>query len=917
MHSIWSSRLQVRTTVALILVVLGIAAIFFALVYPLEESRMSDQISRVRVLLETIYKQKRNDFANAIFNGQHIAILKTLQEIDNIVEEIDNACLYDQSGKVLYCSSRSQEIPAELLPAINAGSASVFSRFSREGNSYCGYLNGIEIIGERVGYLGIYYDLKQIIYGNRQLIVLATGLFLFGVLTVILLLNVFLFRSIITPLNLLRQGMRRVAEGSLGETVSLVCRGEIGDMGDTFNEMSIRLHQNRADLNRHRLHLEELVRARTEELTAAKELAEEVSEKQREQWKLLKTVMETIPNPIYYKDVHGRYVGCNLAFEEFVGFSREEILGKTVYEMTSKHQADRYTQKDMELMANPGRQSYTWRVFRKNGEYREVSFDKATITDDRGEVIGLVGIMSDITDLVNARRQAEQASKAKSQFLANMSHEIRTPMNGVIGMTTLLQDTDLDEQQRNYVETIRTSGESLLYVINDILDYSKIEAGKLVLQSEEFDLRELLDDCVNLLEVRATEKNLTLTCHVGDNVPQKVVGDGVRLRQILLNLAGNAVKFTEQGGVTVTVEKLDETLEAIRLRFSVIDTGIGIALEDQASLFDSFFQVDGSTTRRFGGTGLGLAISKQLVELLDGEIDLWSEKGRGSTFSFTVSLRPAVSKAAERDELWLQTDRNDLERRILLVEDNRINLQVALGMLERLGYRHVDTAANGSRALEALARQPYDLVLMDLSMPEKDGFETTRLLRRSDGCAVNAKVPVIALTAHAMRGDRERCLQAGMNGYMSKPLDPLKLSQALTEVWRYGAVREGGPAEGGEGSAEKKPVVDFHGLVERLLGDEAMAEMILQEMEKELPRELSVLEHLVGQRNSPEAGRQAHKMKGAVGNVGAAVLQAIFAEMETAGKSGEQERLQELLPRAIVGVHELLDELARISPQMT
>ena len=612
--------------------------------------------------------------------------------------------------------------------------------------------------------------------------------------------------------------------------------------------------------------------------------------------------------------MHGKYTGCNLAYEEFMGQPRQAIVGKSVYEFIDKQTADRLSEKDAELMANPGKQSYTWRITRPDGENREVSFDKATITDDKGTVLGIVCIMSDITEMMQARRQAEQASRAKGQFLANMSHEIRTPMNGVIGMTTLLLDTDLDDKQRGYVETIRTSGDSLLYVINDILDYSKIEAGKLVLQFEEFDLREMLNDCIDILAPRAKEKNLELFCDIKPDVPVRVVSDGGRIRQILLNLAGNAVKFTETGSVSISVEKSHQKQDSTMLRFSVIDTGIGIDVQDKDALFGSFFQVDGSFTRRFGGTGLGLAISKQLVELLGGEISVESEKGRGSTFYFTVNLHAVDRIVAPEDGLVLQPVEKNLERRILLVEDNRINLQVAIGVLAKLGYRNVDTAIDGTKALEALARQAYDLVLMDLSMPEKDGFETTRLLRSSAETVMNARVPVVALTAHAMRGDRERCLEAGMNGYLSKPLDPQELDRLMTEVWRLDLSAETVMVGEAKLPQDEEPLLDFKGLVGRLLGDESLARMILEEMAKELPKELAVLVHLVHNGKQEEAGRQAHKMKGAVGNVGATVLQRIFMEMEIAGKGRQQGRLQELLPLAKTAAQDLLDEMARHHP---
>lgn len=910
------NRLPVKINLALGMAVIGIAAVFAAFVYPLESSRTADQIARVRVLLETIHKQKKNDFANAIFAGQHTAILFTLQEIESIVEEITNACLYDRDGVVEYCSGQRQPIPEVLLPVTGPGKLAVtFSEFQAGELHLGGYLNSIEIIGERVGYLGIYYDLSDILRENSRLITLSGGLFLLGLLLVILLLNFFLFKVIIRPLNLFMHGMNRVAEGNLGETVTLPWRDEIGDMGIAFNEMSIKLRQDNEIIEKHRLHLEELVRERTKELVTAKELAEKAGEKQREQWELLRIVMETIPNPVFYKDIDGRYVGCNRAFEEFLGRSRDDIIGSTVYEFSPQDFADQYYSKDREILSTPGKQSYVWPVMRKGGEIRQVAFNKATITDDKGRPVGLVGIMSDITELVKAREQAEMASKAKSQFLANMSHEIRTPMNGVIGMTTLLLDTDLDEEQRGFVETIRTSGDSLLHVINDILDYSKIEAGKLVLQHEDFNLHEMLEDCIDIIKPRASQKNLELICKPHPDIPAWVTSDRGRIRQILLNLVGNAIKFTNTGSVTLAVEKLQESGDEVVLLFSVTDSGIGISPEDQHTIFDSFSQVDGSYTRRFGGTGLGLAISRQLVELLGGEIGVRSAKGEGSEFSFTVRLGLAAQQPVREETPATSPERIDYSRKILLVEDNYVNMQVSIGILNKLGYDHVDMAANGAEALRALSHQSYDLVLMDLSMPELDGFETTRSLRSSSSYILNRGIPVIALTAHAMRGDRERCLAAGMNGYLSKPLEPPALKRVLAEVWAgeraAGAMADAVVEPDSETGEESGRVLDYLALVDRLMGDTVLAEDILGEVRKQLPLHLAELQRLVELGDSGKAGRQAHKIKGAVSNVGATALVRLLETMEAAGAAGEIDRLLLLLPRVEAGMDELQEEIAR------
>jgi signal transduction histidine kinase len=393
------------------------------------------------------------------------------------------------------------------------------------------------------------------------------------------------------------------------------------------------------------------------------------------------------------------------------------------------------------------------------------------------------------------RMQAEEASRAKSQFLANMSHEIRTPMNGILGMSDLLSGTALTPVQRRYNDIVRRSGESLLCIINDILDFSRIEAGKLALDAIPFDPRQAVEDLCELLAERARAKGLELIRHVAPEVPPRVVGDPNRLRQILLNLLGNAVKFTERGEVVLRVDLARREEGAVWLRFSVRDTGIGISPEAQGRIFQSFSQADGSTTRKYGGTGLGLAISRQLAVLMGGEIELDSEPGKGSEFRFharfltapgatlhdadvavTESPGPVMEPQPPADGGTGATEPADLlEASILLVEDNPVNQEVARSMLGILGIRP-DLAANGNEALEALARKRYDLVLMDCQMPGMDGYEATKILRETE---TNARTPVVALTANAMAGDSKQCLAAGMDDYLGKPFTLRQLRDVL------------------------------------------------------------------------------------------------------------------------------------------
>jgi PAS domain S-box-containing protein len=622
----------------------------------------------------------------------------------------------------------------------------------------------------------------------------------------------------------------------------------------------------------------------------------------------LQSILDNATSLIYIKDLEGRYLLINKQFKEVLNLTESETIGKTDFDLADREPAQRFKESD-EQVIKTCKPVEIEEIIEVDGEKHSLLITKFPLIDAQNKVYGISGIATDISERVHqleelkqAKKIAEEAKSLQEQFLANMSHEIRTPMNGIQGMTDLLLDTSLTEKQHDFARTIKRSADNLVVIVNDILDFSKIKAGKLTIEKIDFNLKEIIENITAVFNHRAKEKGLGFSIIVDENIPSTLVGDPYRLNQILVNLVGNAIKFTHTGSVKIHISIGGKKEGEIILEFAVTDTGIGIKDDKISEIFESFTQASVETSRKYGGSGLGLAITKQLLEMQNGKISVESVENKGTTFRFSIPF--GYSKANNKlffKRKNLKDYHGFLEgKKFLVAEDNKVNQKVIENVLKKAGAV-ADIANNGLEAINFLKeRNPYDIIIMDLQMPEMDGYAATKYIRN----VMNISIPIIAMTASALKGEKSKCIEIGMNDYLTKPFEFSsfyeRINHLLSEKKEEQMVED-------TVDEEKSELFDLT-MLEELDDNEYLSQMI------EIFLSMTVLElaEMEKQLNADEfenISKNAHKLKSSTGLMKADKLFQVLVTIEETAKIKNKNELTVLIPRAVSAFHQLEDPL--------
>ncbi|HVB02861.1 MAG TPA: PAS domain S-box protein [Chitinophagaceae bacterium] len=605
--------------------------------------------------------------------------------------------------------------------------------------------------------------------------------------------------------------------------------------------------------------------------------------KRKENQYRLQAIMDNTTSIVFIKDLEGRYLLVNKKFQEILNVTEEFIFGKTDFDFSERTAAERYKKIDETVIRTSQPLEVVEDIEMHDGTHYFL-ITKFPLLDNNQMIFGICGIATDIShrkryeeQLIEAKHLAEVAERLQEQFLANMSHEIRTPLNGIIGMTHLLSGTRLDEEQNEFVNAVRESSNYLLIIINDILDFSKIKAGKLTLEQIRFNPEEVITKTISTFKHKIREKGLELETSFDSNIPPSLTGDPYRLNQILLNLIGNAIKFTEHGKIGIRAALKKFTRDTVYVEFTISDTGIGVSEDKWNTIFESFAQGSSDTTRKYGGTGLGLAITKKLIDLQDGEIELQSKVDIGTTFRFIIPYHFTNKNVEDNTQKTDGDYISDMkDKKILVAEDNAINQKVVYYTLMRVGA-HVDIAGNGKEAVTRLEEGlVYDLILMDIQMPEMDGYQTTRHIRNK----LKMNIPIIAMTATVLQGEKEKCLEAGMNDYISKPFAPADLFKKIanhTSGLEYLPVISGNESDG------KLPDYNLSYLEE--MGDDEYLLEILDIFLNTTPNMLEEIRESIGAKDWDNVYQKAHRLKTSIGILQITYMVDIINNMENSSRN--------------------------------